>query len=287
MRVKIMTSIYSDLYGSELGGRHGRKDHYRFSLLSLLKMSQADFVCYTSEREIDDLKEFFYVNHNVSEDRLKFVLFDLKTNEYSELINSVKDIELIKKSDRCYDIQYAKFSWFKNEDKSYDYYFWFDAGLSHTGLIPNKYLSAPGYRFYYEASLFNDTFLTNLINYADDKFVMVAKENSRNYWEGTVDSKFYTTYDNSVHVIGGFFGGKKELWDKVVKQFDDYVRLVIPEEKKLFYEEHYMSLMYQNHKDWFKSLNFDIWWHEDNFKEGTKEFFEKNKSFYKILEELN
>ena len=287
MRVKIMTSIYSDLYGSELGGRDGRKDHYRFSLLSLLKMSQADFICYTSDREINDLKEFFYVTHNVSEDKLKFILCDLKTNEYSELINSVKDIEGIKKSDRCYDIQYAKFSWFKNEDKSYDYYFWFDAGLSHTGLIPNKYLSAPGYRFYYEASLFNDTFLTNLINYADDKFVMVAKENSRNYWEGTVDSKFYTTYDNSVHVIGGFFGGKKELWDKVVKQFDEYVRLVIPEQKKLFYEEHYMSLMYQNHKDWFKSLNFDIWWHEDNFKEGTKEFFEKNKSFYKILEELN
>ena len=287
MRVKIMTSIYSDLYGSELGGRDGRKDHYRFSLLSLLKMSQADFICYTSDREINDLKEFFYVTHNVSEDRLKFILFDLKTNEHSELINSVKDIEGIKKSDRCYDIQYAKFSWFKNEDKSYDYYFWFDAGLSHTGLIPNKYLSGPGYRFYYEASLFNDTFLTNLINYADDKFVMVAKENSRNYWEGTVDSKFYTTYDNSVHVIGGFFGGKKELWDKVVKQFDEYVRLVIPEQKKLFYEEHYMSLMYQNHKDWFKSLNFDIWWHEDNFKEGTKEFFEKNKSFYKILEELN
>jgi len=282
-----MTSIYSDLYGSELGGRHGRKDHYRFSLLSLLKMSQADFVCYTSEREIEDLKDFFYVNHNVSEDRLKFVLFDLNTNEYSELINSVKDIESIKKSDRCYDIQYAKFSWFKNEDKNYDYYFWFDAGLSHTGLIPNKYLSAPGYRFYYEASLFNDTFLTNLINYSEDKFVMVAKENSRNYWEGTVDPKFYTTYDNSVHVIGGFFGGKTELWDKVVKQFDDYVRVIIPEQKKLFYEEHFMSLMYQNHKDWFKSLNFDIWWHEDNFKEGTKEFFEQNKSFYKILEELN
>jgi hypothetical protein len=287
MRVKIMTSIYSDLYGSELGGRHGRKDHYRFSLLSLLKMSQADFVCYTSEREIDDLKEFFYITHKISEDKLKFVLFDLNTNEYSELINSVKDIEAIKKSDRCYDIQFSKFSWFKNEDKSYDYYFWFDAGLSHTGLIPDRYLSAPGYRVYYEASLFNDTFLTNLINYADDKFVIVAKENSRNYWEGTVDPKFYTTYNNSVHVIGGFFGGKTELWDKVVKQFDDYVRVIIPEQKKLFYEEHFMSLMYQNHKDWFKSLNFDIWWHEDNFKEGTKEFFEQNKSFYKILEELN
>ena len=287
MRVKIITSIYSDLYGSELGGRHGRKDHYRFSLLSLLKMSQADFICYTSEREIDDLKEFFYKNHNISEDRLKFVLFELSNNEYADLINGVKDIEVIKKSDRCYEIQYSKFSWFKNEDKSYDYYFWFDAGLSHTGLIPDKYLSAPGHRFYYEASLFNDKFLTNLINYSENKFVMVAKENSRNFWEGTVDPKFYTTSNNGVHVFGGIFGGKTELWDKVVKQFDDYVRLIIPEQKKLFYEEHFMSLMYQNHKDWFKTLDFDIWWHEDNFKEGSKEFFEQNKSFYKILEELN
>ena len=214
-------------------------------------------------------------------------MFDLSHNEYAELINSVKNIEHIKRSDRCYEIQYSKFSWFKNEDKSYDYYFWFDAGLSHTGLIPDKYLSAPGYRGYYESTLFNDNFLTNLINYTDDKFVMVAKENSRNFWEGTVDPKFYTTYDNSVHVIGGFFGGKTELWDKVVKQFDDYVRVIIPEQNKLFYEEHYMSLMYQNHKDWFKTLNFDIWWHEDNHKEGSKEFFEQNKSFYKILEELN
>jgi hypothetical protein len=200
MRVKIITSIYSDLYESELGGRPGRKDHYRFSLLSLLKMSQADFVCYTSEREIDDLKEFFYKNHNISEDRLKFVLFELLNNEYADLINGFKNIEVIKKSDRCYEIQYSKFSWLKNEDKSYDYYFWFDAGLSHTGLIPDRYLSAPGYRGYYESTLFNDKFLSNLINYSEDKFVMVAKENSRNYWEGTVDPKFYTTYNNGVHI---------------------------------------------------------------------------------------
>ena len=287
MRVKIITSIYSDLYGSELGGRPGRKDHYRFSLLSLLKMTQADFICYTSERELEDLKEFFYKNHEISEDRLKFVLFDLSQNEYQELINSVKDVEGIKTSDRCYEIQYSKFSWFKNEDKSYDYYFWFDAGLSHTGLIPNKYLSGQGHRFYYESSLFNNDFLNNLIEYSDNKFVMVAKENSRNYWEGTVDPRYYTTYDNSVHVIGGFFGGKTELWDKVVKQFDDYVKLILPQQKRLFYEEHYMSLMYQNHKEWFKTLNFDIWWHYDNHKEGTEEFFQKNKSFYKILTELN
>lgn len=176
MKIKILTSIYSHLFGTDLGGREHRKDHYRFSLLSLLKMSHADFICYTSDQEIDDLKDFFYQKHQISEDKLKFVAFDLYKNEHSELINSIKNIESIKKSDRCYEIQYSKFSWFKNEDKTYDYYFWFDAGLSHTGLIPDKYLNGKGYRGYFESTLFNNKFLNNLINYIDDKFLLVLKK---------------------------------------------------------------------------------------------------------------
>lgn len=287
MRVKIITSIYSDLSSLNMGGRSHRKDHYRFSLLSLLKMSQADFLCYTSEREIEDLKNFFYKTYNISEERLKFEVYDLLKSDYSNVLNPLKELSDKFVSDRSYEIQYSKFSWYNKEDKSYDYYFWFDSGLSHTGLIPDKYLSGKGYQVYFESSLFNDNFLNNLLNYCEDKFVIVAKENSRNYWEGTVDNQYYNVYDNSVHIIGGFFGGKKELWDKVVPTFDQYVKLILPVQKKFFYEEHFMSLMYQNHKEWFKTLNFDIWWHEDNFKEGSKEFFEQNKSFYKILEELN
>jgi hypothetical protein len=45
MSVKIITSIYSDLHGTEFGGRVGRGGHYRFSLLSLLKITDADFLC--------------------------------------------------------------------------------------------------------------------------------------------------------------------------------------------------------------------------------------------------
>ena len=287
MRVKIITCIYSDLSSLNMGGRSHRKDHYRFSLLSLMKMSNADFLCYTSEREIEDLKNFFYILHNVSEEKLKFEVYDLTNSDYADVLNPMKEPSVSSVSDRSYEIQYSKFSWYNKEDKSYDYYFWFDAGLSHTGLIPDKYLSGKGYQVYFESSLFNYNFLNNLLNYCEDKFVIVAKENSRNYWEGTVDNQYYNVYDNSVHIIGGFFGGKKELWDKVVPTFDQYVKLILPIQKKFFYEEHFMSLMYQNHKEWFKTLNFDIWWHEDNFKEGSKEFFEQNKSFYKILEELN
>ena len=76
MSVKIITSIYSDLHRSKFGGRPSRGGHYRWSLLSLLKMSDADFVCYTSERELEDLENFFYTQNNVDKNKLKLVTYD-------------------------------------------------------------------------------------------------------------------------------------------------------------------------------------------------------------------
>jgi len=275
MRTKFITCIYSDLFGTELGGRAGRKDHYRMSLLSILKITNADFVCYTSDREYDSLCEFFYTDNRIDKERLNIVIYDLKNTKYSDLIGKVRDKEEVRKSDRCVEIQYSKFDWFRRENDNYDYYFWIDAGLSHTGLIPNKYLSGPGYRTYFESSLFSNIMLRNLVNYCEDKFVVIAKDNQRNFWDGTVNFKFYFNYDMSVHIIGGLFGGKRHLWNTVVEKFDEYLFLVLEDEKKMYHEENIMSLMYQNHKDWFKALNFDIWWHEDNHKEGTKEFFHR------------
>jgi len=71
MSVKFITAIYSDLNGTEFGGRPARGSHYRYSLLSLLKMTNADFLCYTSDRELDSLKNSFtkkimYQNNNLS-----------------------------------------------------------------------------------------------------------------------------------------------------------------------------------------------------------------------------
>jgi hypothetical protein len=162
-KVKIITSIYSDLYGTELGGRPSRKEHYKFSLISLLKMSDADFICYTSDREINELEHFFYDLRGISKDKLKFEVFDLKNYKYSEFINQYKDVETIKKGDRCIEIQYAKFYWITKEDMSYDYYYWFDAGLSHCGLIPVEYLPLNGttYDGYFESNLFNNKFRNN------------------------------------------------------------------------------------------------------------------------------
>jgi hypothetical protein len=180
-KVKIITCLYSDLFNSDLGGRASREHHYKLSLLSLLKMSNADFVCYTSDREIDQLKDFFYKQNNIDPEKINFVLYDLKQNKYTEILNQVKSSNDFKTSDRCYEIQYSKYAFFELEDGSYDYYFWFDAGLSHCGLIPEKHLRGEGYEKYFESPLFNNMFLNNLIKKSDDKFIFVAKENARNF----------------------------------------------------------------------------------------------------------
>ena len=62
--------------------------------------------------------------------------------------------------------------------------------------------------------------MKNLIVDTDDKFLIIGKENDRNFWSGTVDRKWYTEYDRSLHIIGGLFGGHKSKWDEVVNHFD-------------------------------------------------------------------
>lgn len=291
MKVKFTTCIYSNLYGTDLGGRLQRGGHYKFSLLSLLKMNDADFVCYTSEQELEELKDFYYNAFRIDETKLKFKVFDLRQTPFKELIDRHKNLDFQKTNDRCYELQYMKFIWsLPEEGEDYDYYYWIDAGLSHSGLIPPKHMYDPDpYRTYFESPLFNNKMLSNLVEYTNDKFLLIGKENARNYWSRPVNAKHYTNFDSSIHIIGGLFGGKKELWSNYVDLFVKYVHSVLDEDKIMYDEENIMTLIFRNHEEIFKLLNFDTWWHEKEVLPGIDmiEHTKINKSFYKILEELN
>jgi hypothetical protein len=292
MLVKFITAIYGNLHGTDFGGRPGRSGHYKWSLLSLLKMTDADFVCYTSEEEYDGLCDFFYTENHINSNKLKIVKFNLSEHYFSDLFKEYKDIEGAKRGDRCIEIQYMKFIWFLSEDMSYDYYFWIDAGLSHCGLIPNKHLDKHGIHNsqYYKSWLFNNNFLRNLIEKTGDKFTILGKENDRHFWSGTVNPKHFFNYDRSYHIIGGLFGGKKELWNTIVKLFEEYVYQVTKEDGRLYHEEDILTLMFRNYEDMFKMYDFDVWWHENERIPGIDnmvEYVSTRKSFYKILEELN
>ena len=294
MKTKFITAIYSDLYGTEFGGRQSRRGHYKYSLLSLLKMSDADFICYTSDREIDDLKHFFYIEEQVDPQKIKIEVFDLSNTEKTDIIRKYKDFESVKTSDRCVDIQYAKFEWLKmNIDENYEYVYWIDAGLSHCGLIPDKYLVSEGFRDifrkYFESTIFNNKLLNNLLNFTDDKIFLIGKENDRNYWSGTVNPVHFVNYNRSYHIIGGLFGGKKEKVKYFIDLFDENLIMVTEHDKRLYHEEDIITLIWRNNENLFNVKYFDTWWHENERVPGLDilDHVSKNKSFYKILEEFN
>ncbi len=56
-------------------------------------------------------------------------------------------------------------------------------------------------RRYYESSLFNNEFLKNVIEETKDKFLIIGKENDRNFWSGTVDRKWYKEYDSRCVIL--------------------------------------------------------------------------------------
>jgi hypothetical protein len=291
IKTKIITCIYDNLYGTEFGGRIGRGYHYRWSLVSLLKMTDADFICYTSESEVDSLSDFFYGQINIDRNKLQIVPYDLNQNYFKEIIEKYRILDEVTKSDRCIPLQYMKLMWYLMEDKSYDYYYWIDAGLSYSGLIPNKYLGmSEGYvEKLFFSELYNNNFLSNLIKFSDEKFTIIGKENQRNYWSGTVNPKHFKIYDSTIHVIGGLFGGKKEMWDLIVELFKNSVNNVTQEDGRLYHEEDFLTLLFRNHSELFNMLHFDTWWHENANIPGLDitEHLKHNKPFYKILEELN
>ena len=291
MKTKIVTSIYSDLHGTEFGGRPSRGGHYRHSLLSLMKMSDADFVCYTSEREFDDLVKFFYLENNVDKNKLIFKKYDISNFSLSDKINKIKNIEDTKHSDRCVEIQYCKFIWCIAESDigNYDNLYWFDAGLSHSGLFPYRHMDQSGYwQQNYHCYLLDNKFLSNLITFTGDNIFVCAKENQMNYWSGTVPREYYTEYCMDRHIIGGFFGGKTQNMKKYCDLFLEYTHKLLDKEPRLYFEENIMTLMFYNHKEMFAPKYFDIWWHENDKMDGLDlhEYTKTRKSFYKIIEEL-
>jgi hypothetical protein len=109
MKTLIYTSIYSNLWGTEFGGRPSRGLHYKYSLLSILKLNPDKLICFTSKEELPELKSWFYEINKISEDKLEFIVFDLTKSRFFNEIRNLKNLSEIITSDRCYEIQYNKF----------------------------------------------------------------------------------------------------------------------------------------------------------------------------------
>lgn len=285
-RTLVYTCIYNNLWGTDFGGRPGRDLHYKLSLLSIIRLDADKVICFTSQSEFEELNDWFFNQNSVDPSKFELKIFDLKKSKYYDKIQNLKNLEEIKKSDRCFEIQYNKFFWLELIDNLDEYpkVYWFDAGLSHGGLFPIEYSYGVGYSSHFSFDIFSRKFLDKLNDLTDnEKFLVVGKNNTgRFYWSSTIPSHYYDKYDNSIHIIGGFFGGNTTTFKKIKKKFDELLTKLLDNESNLYYEELIMSCLFQNKKEDFILLDFDDWY--DRKIENYTEI--ETKYFFHIFEEI-
>ena len=270
MKELFITSIYSNLYGTDLGGRPGRSHHYKWSLLNILNLGPSKVVCFTSAEEIDELKTWFYEEHRVDPDLLEFRKFDLRKSRHYAKIQANKDIDHVKNGDRCHEIQYNKFYWAKliKDRHDYDRIYWIDAGLSHGGLFPVEYQLGDRWESHFSITMFRQKILKRWNELSKDKVLIMAKNNtSRYYWSQTLPDQFYKEYNNDKHIIGGMFGCTPKEYDKLAVTFNKYLLKVLNKSDELYHEEKIMCCMYADDMDRYTTLDFDDWYERPEWKQ--------------------
>jgi hypothetical protein len=278
MKTLVYTSIYNNLYGTEFGGRISREYHYNASLLNILNINADKFICFTSKEDLNSLEKYFYDEKKVNKEKIEFIIFDLKESKYFDKIHRLKNIEKIKKTDRCFEIQYNKFFWLDliENKNDYDRIYWFDAGLSHSGIIPTKYSTRSDYDRYFSFSLFNESLLKRLNSITELKPLIVVKNNGGIFfWSQTVPKKYYNEYNIRNHVIGGFFGGKPDDMIKLRNNFENLLLELLDNEDELYMEEQILTCLYSNDENLYNTLKFDDWYkREKHTGMNVKYFYE-------------
>lgn len=276
MKTLIYTSIYSNLWGTEFGGRPSRHYHYRSSLKNILNLNADKFICFVPQDELEDLKNHFYIKWGVSKDKLEFIVFDLEKTKYFDKIRGLKDLELMRTIDRCFEVQYNKFFWYDMLDnrEDYDRIYWFDAGLSHSGLFPENLAYGTGYDRYYSFKCFNPEFLGKLNKISDDKFILVGKNNTgKFFWSQTLPEKYYNIYQRDYHIIGGFFGGKPQIFKLFKDKFEVLLNKLLDGENNLYMEEQILSCVYYDNTESINLITFDDWYRRPEHTDNDIKYF--------------
>lgn len=270
-----VTSFYSNLANTILGGRHSRFHHYTLSLSTLLN-TKSDFVVYTSEEESTYLNERF--KSQIETGQMRVIVYDLFSHPNHHYFQEKMNGNI---TDRCYEVMYSKTTWVKNHlHEDYDNVYWIDCGLSHGGLFPGKFQYGETWENFFSCSLFNEKMVNNLNNLTDKIIILYADQKYHGI-ESKACHFFYENISNieNCHIVGGMFGGKKDSTELFCNWFDNIVTEMIGY-GCLEYEERLYTVIYQRNKEDFHKLIFTTWYHD---QQGP----EDEIPFYKIYEELN
>jgi len=287
----IVTCFYTNLHGTNYGGRSHREHHYLMSLASLLKMTNADFYVYCDPSQHQMLLDFVEPIENKN---ITFIPYSLEDFYMKELFAQYKNLEESRTSERCQEIQYLKTYWM-NEIKDHEWIFWFDVGISYSGLIPNKHMIHKENTIEcYNSSLFCNELLEGMKIYSDNKILALGINNNIPSFYRQCLLEYYNRYQDEIiyHMIAGIFGGRKNAVYKLHEMFYNLAVDVINTRKEVHDEECIYNILWYKNPKFFAEQKFETWWHEDN-AEGHNpghpswvNYIKTIRGFYNVLEDL-
>lgn len=283
-----VTCIYDDLFGTEFGGRPHPTRKYFYGLESAMKMD-SPFVIFTWPKDVIRVSDYFkeFLGEEQFDKLVRVVEYDLYQTEIREVIKKEKEHNTKIPGDRSHDVMLGKFLMIKRAIESNYFntetFFWIDSGLSSSSLFPNKYLDLESReRRYSSCSLFTPKVVNHLLEKSIDKILLI-KMNEVGYW---FDKSHLSPGDGTWYIIGGLFGGKKDLMidfcDDSINSFLDH----LINKKTLYTEEQIMTIIRSFDKERFNIIDFDVWHHENSGDWVQGKIIGK-RNFYKIFEEFN
>lgn len=210
-----------------------RKERYLGSIISHCKGFLCEVVCYTHERNLEEL-ELLKKENNL--DNLTIKVKELNEVKYSAEIRRIENIktkeELINLGGRPPEVLWGKFDFLKEEaTDDVDFIYWIDAGLQSNQIFPLKYhpeisenikniddlpheVMYTKYRQYNFTKIFNKKLFEKLETKSANKIVVLLATNvpQCSYYNFEEYSHSPTEYP-----IAGFFGGDV----KIVREFCD------------------------------------------------------------------
>lgn len=295
-KTAIVTAYYVTLHGTKFGGRNPpRHHHYQGSFGSLAKMTDADFFIFCHPDSVEELQHLKNLYTDIS---ITIIPCSFDDFYFKDLFEKHKDIALAMEGNRCQELQYCKTLWLKEIADQYDYenIFWFDIGISYSGLLPDKYMILKEKQEfeYYDSKLMCNDLLNGLIKHSGNNltFFLIANKDFFIYRKH-LDLKYYPEgYQHEWHTIAGIFGGKRENIEWLHETFIKEAEYFITDSQTVEDEEVIYHIMVNKYADRVSPLYFEVWHHEDNnhpWIEGDSDLakaYRIAKPYYHVLEHL-
>ena len=275
MKTKIVTAYWMDVNGYPFqGASSARKDRYLGSLISHCKNLGHEIICYTHQKNYQELIDLKDKNNLVN---LKIKLLELTDMKLHKEINKCRENFFNTDLDgRGPEIMWGKFDILEKEIEDTNQIYWLDVGLQHPGIFPWMYCVPYHDKSFHDLSdgrlpywnhiqqtqynfglIFNDKLINKLFEITKDKMFVITTNNpqtSYNDWflKGIVNHNINT----GPFLIAGMFGGNSDVVQNFINNFWYYAKKAI-ENDFLVTEESIMKVVYDSmEKNLFLPFDF-------------------------------